>query len=75
MSHLLIGLTLDDRINRTTLLTVTTVDAFCHVDVISRSPPAPVFPLLGLDRDGEGRADGLTELASDASFFTGGVST
>lgn len=49
------------------------VDAFRHVDVIARRPPAAVLTFLGLDRDSRGRADGFTKLACNATLLSGGV--
>ncbi len=41
----------------------------CHVDVVPRRPPAPVLPLLGVDGDGQGGADGLAQLAGNAALL------
>ena len=61
--------TLDDRIHRARLLAKATVDAFRHVDVVPCGATGAVFSLLGLDGDCLRRADGLAELAGDASLF------
>lgn len=45
-------LTLNDSIDRTALLAKPAVDAFRHVDIITRGPPAAVLTFLSLDRDG-----------------------
>lgn len=47
----------------------TTVDALGHVNIISRRPSRPVLSFFSLDSDGLGGADGLAELAGDATFF------
>ena len=52
-----ISLTLDNGIDGTTLLTVATIDAFGHIDVVASRPPTTIFSLLGFDRDGQGRTD------------------
>src|SRR5689334_11500021 len=49
---------LDDGIHRAGLLAQAAIDALRHVDVVARGPAAAVLaPRLGLDRDGERRAD------------------
>lgn len=68
-------LTLYDGINWTALLAETAIDALRHVNVISSRPSASVLTLLGLDGDGLSGADGLAKLASNATLFTGGVSS
>ncbi len=45
------------------------VDALGHVNVVARGPPAAVSAGLGLDGDGLGRADGLAELAGNATLL------
>src|SRR5258705_13934270 len=64
---------LDDGIDRTGLLTEAAIDAFGHVDVVARGAPAAVGARLGLDRDGERRADGLAQLAGDAALLAVGI--
>src|SRR5205823_6074068 len=44
-------------------------DAFGEIDVVARRAPRAVGALLGLDRDGERRADGFAELARDAALL------
>jgi hypothetical protein len=68
-------LTLNNSINGATLLAVTTVDALGHINVISGCPTASVLAFLGLNRNGLSGADGLTELASDATLLTSGIAT
>ena len=64
---------LHDGVNRTGLLAEAAVDALGHVNVVSGCPPRSVRSLLGLDSDGLGRADGLTQLARYAPLLAGGV--
>jgi hypothetical protein len=66
--------TLNNSINRTTLLAQTTVNALGHVNVISRRPPASVRSLLSFDRNSLGRADSFTQLASNAPLFASWIS-
>lgn len=66
-------LTLDNSINRATLLAVTTVDALGHINVISGCPSTSVLAFLGLDGDSLSGANGLAELASDATLLTSGI--
>src|SRR5579863_10253502 len=61
--------TLDDGIDRAGLLAIAAIDAFGHVDVVARRAPAAVFARLGLDRDGERRADRLAQFAGDAALL------
>lgn len=68
-------LTLDNRVNRATLLAVAAVDTLGHVDIISCRPATSILTLLGFNGNGLGRADGFAELAGDATLFTGGVPT
>src|SRR5260370_22325744 len=61
---------LDDSVDRAGLLAEPAIDAFDHVDVVTRRPAgAVVAPGSGFDRDGLRRADRLAELAGDAAFF------
>jgi len=48
--------------------------ALCHVNIVTRGPPATVLTLLGFNGNSQCRADGFAELACNASLFTGGVS-
>ena len=63
-------LTFNNSINRAALLTETAVDAFRHINVISRRSSASILTLLRLDGDGRGRADGFTKLAGNAAFLS-----
>ena len=65
--------TLDNGIDRTSLLAVATVDAFGHVDVVARRTPASVFARFGLDSNRLRRAHGLAQFASDTALLTVGV--
>src|SRR6267154_2278845 len=64
---------LDDRIDRAGLLAEAAIDAFRHVDVVARGAPAAVLARLGLDGDGERRADRLAKLAGDAALLAVGI--
>jgi len=44
-------------INWATLLTETTVDALCHVDIVSGCSPASILTLFGFNRNGLGGAN------------------
>jgi hypothetical protein len=67
--------TLHNGINGAALLAQSAVDALCHVDVVTCGPPAAVHALLSLDRDSLRRADGLAELAGNATLFSCRVSS
>lgn len=58
-----------NRIHRAALLAKPAVDTLCHINIVTRSAPAAVGALLGLDRDGLCRADGLAQLAGDAALL------
>lgn len=64
---------LDDGIDGAAFLAEAAVDAFGHVDVVAGGSAGAVLALFGLDGDGAGGADGLAELAGDATFFSRGV--
>src|SRR5690606_17792379 len=64
---------LDDGVGRAGLLEEAAVDALRHVDVVARRAAAAVLARLGLDRDREGRTDGLAQLAGDAALLAVGV--
>ena len=66
-------LTLNDSIHRTAFLAEPTIDAFSHVDIVSRCSSTTVLSLLGFDRNGGGRTDSFAELAGYAAFFACGV--
>src|SRR5258707_6861186 len=65
--------TLDDRVDRAGFLAEAAIDAFRHVDVVARRAPAAIGARLGLDGDGERRADRLAELAGDAALLAVGI--
>eukprot|EP00732_Lithocolla_globosa_P007012 Lithocolla_globosa_v1_NODE_8540_length_809_cov_155.702918.p2 type:complete len:224 gc:universal NODE_8540_length_809_cov_155.702918:52-723(+) len=67
--------TFDNSINWTSLLAETTVDALCHVDVIAGGAAAAIIAFLGLDGDGLGGANGLAQLARNATLLSVGVSS
>lgn len=60
--------TLDDGINGAGILTISTVNAFRHVDVVEGGLPGAVGTGLTFDRDGIGRTGRSAELAGDASL-------
>jgi hypothetical protein len=64
---------LDNSVNRTTLLAEAAVDALCHVEIVTSGSSTSVLTLLGLNGNGLCRADGFTQLAGNASLFTGRV--
>lgn len=66
-------LTLNDGIHRAALLAVAAVNALGHINIVTGRPAASILTLLGLNGDSLGRADGLAELASNATFLTGGI--
>lgn len=63
----------DNGVDGTALLTETTVDALGHVNVVASGPSAAVLTLLCLDGDCLGGANGLAQLASNATLFSGRV--
>src|SRR5690242_7500789 len=60
---------LDDRVDRTRLLAEPAVDALEEIDVVTRRSSGAVGAQVRLDRDREGRAYRLAELAGDAAFL------
>lgn len=66
---------LDNRINRTALLAHPTVNAFCHVDIVSCGASAAVLALFSLNSDGRGGTDSFAEFAGNAAFFAGRIAT
>src|SRR6516225_2469280 len=64
---------LDDRINWARLLTIAAIDAFRHIDVVSRRAPTAILPGLGLDRDCKRRANRFAQLAGDAALLAVGI--
>lgn len=67
-------LTFNDGIYRTALLAESTVDALGHINIISGSSSTSINTFFSFDGDGLRRTNGLTELASNASFFSRGIS-
>ena len=65
---------LDDGIDGTSLLAETAIDALGHVDVVAGGSAGTVLAGFGLDGDGLGGADRLTQLAGDAALVSRGVS-
>jgi hypothetical protein len=62
-------------INRTRLLTQTTVDALGHIDIVARGSTRSVRSCLRLDRDRLCRTHRLAQFARNASFFAVRIST
>lgn len=63
------SLTLHNGIDWAALLAQTAVNAFGHVDIITRRPPAAIHTLLGLDSDSLRGADSFAQFASDATLL------
>ena len=61
--------TLNNGVHWATLLTESAINALCHINVVSRSPPTPVLSLLGLNSNRARRADSLAQLASNAPLL------
>ena len=70
-----VGLTLNDGIHRATLLAVATVNALGHINIVTGRAAASILTLFGLNGNSLGRADSLTELASNAALFTSWIAT
>lgn len=70
-----VKLTLNDGIHWAALLAVATVNALGHINIVTGRPAASVLALFGLNGNSLGRADGFTELASNAALFTSGIAT
>lgn len=64
---------LNDGVDGARLLTETAVDALGHVNVVSRCPSGAVLALLGFNGDGLCWANGLAQLAGNASLLSGWV--
>src|SRR5262249_6826648 len=60
---------LDDGVDGAGLLAQAAIDALGHVDVVTRGATTAVLPRLGLDGDGERRADRLAQLAGNAALL------
>lgn len=67
--------TLNNGIDRATLLAETAVNALGHVDVVSRSPPATIHTLFSLDCDSLSWANGLAELAGNATLLASRITS
>ena len=65
--------TKDNSIDGAGLLAETAVDALGHVNIVTSGSSRTIGTGLSLDSNRKRRADGLTELARDASLFTRGV--
>jgi hypothetical protein len=68
-------LTLHNGVHGAALLAVSTVDALGHIDIVTGCAAAAVLALLRLNGNSLGRADGLAELASNATLLSSGVAT
>mmetsp|Transcript_10164 Transcript_10164/g.18254 ORF Transcript_10164/g.18254 Transcript_10164/m.18254 type:complete len:200 (-) Transcript_10164:49-648(-) len=66
---------LDDCIDGTGLLAISTINTLGHINIISSSPPRPVLPLLGIDRNRLRRTRRLAKLARDATLLSRGITT
>src|SRR5262249_42108280 len=64
---------LHDRIDRAGFLAEAAEYAFREIDIVARGAARPVGALLRFDRDREGRAHRLAELARDATFLPVGI--
>src|SRR5215469_784979 len=62
-----------DGIHRTGLFAEAAVDALEEVDVVACGAPRAILRHIRIDRDADGRADGLAELAGDAALLTVGI--
>lgn len=61
--------TLNDSIDRATLLAVAAVDTLGHINVIASRPATSVHTLFSFDGDSLGRTDGFTKFACNAALF------
>src|SRR6185437_10582838 len=62
-----------DGVHRAGFLAEAAVDALEEIDVISRGAPRAVLGNIRVDRDAHGRADGLAELAGNATLLAVGI--
>jgi hypothetical protein len=67
--------TFNNCIDRTAFLAEATIDALCHVNIISCCPSATIFSLFRFDCDCRRRTYRFAQLARDASLLAGGVSS
>lgn len=65
----------NDSIDRTALLAETTVNALCHVNIVSSCSPASIFSLLGFDGNGLSRADLIAKSAGKSQKYAIGILT
>jgi precorrin-2 methylase len=61
--------TLHDGVDGAGLLTVSAVDALCHVDVVARSSSRTIRTRLALNCDGVRRTGSRAEFARNASCY------
>ena len=66
-------LTFDNGVDWAAFLTESTVDALCHINVVSCGSSASIFTFFRLDCDCLGWADSFAQLAGDAPLFTSGI--
>jgi len=64
---------LDNCIDGTGLLAISTINTLGHINIISRSPPSPILPLLRIDRNRLRRTRRLAQLARDAPLVAAGI--
>jgi len=60
----------NDRIDRTRLLTETTVDTFKQINIVSRRPSSTILSFFRLDGDGQCRANRFAKFASNAALLS-----
>ena len=66
---------LNNCVDWASFLAESTEDALGHVDIIFGRAAGAIWSGLGLDRDGEGGASGLAELAGNASLLASWVTS
>lgn len=66
---------LNDGVDRTSLLTESTVNTLRHVDIVTSRSSAAIGTLFSFDGDRLSRANCLTEFASDATLLTAWIAT
>jgi hypothetical protein len=66
-------LTFYNSIYRATFLTVSTIDALSHINIVSGGPSASVLTFFRLNSDSLRRTDSLAQLACNASLLTSRV--
>lgn len=52
-----------------------TIDTLGHINIISRGPPCPILPLLGINCNSLRWARSLAQLARNTSFIPTGITT